>query len=80
MPPKKRIRLIAGHNDGSHKKTALNAPKAALEISDPHSSSPTFPNIFDKESRYPIFSLICKLLPIDAIIALTKTYKALSKL
>lgn len=45
----------------------------------PVASKPTFLEIFD-ECQYPVFSRICELLPVDSIIALSKTCKPLSNL
>ncbi|MCJ1348685.1 hypothetical protein MMC31_006918 [Peltigera leucophlebia] len=45
----------------------------------PVAPRPTFLEIFD-ESQYPVFWGICKLLPVDSIIALSQTCKPLSNL
>lgn len=43
-------------------------------------SNPSFLDIFDLESRFPVFDRICFYLPINSIIALTRTCRKLSTL
>ncbi|MCJ1469260.1 hypothetical protein MMC07_007893 [Pseudocyphellaria aurata] len=43
-------------------------------------AGPSFLDVFHRESRYPIFDRICSFLPIDSIVALTRTCRGLSEL
>lgn len=70
-------RIWLGHE--SHK-ILVNPPSSLGQVaSSPMASRTTFLDIFD-ESQYPVFSRICELLPVDSIITLSQTCKALSNL
>ena len=78
MPGNKKRRTSGGGFRTTEDSTSILT--GAPSSSSSSTSQPTFLSTFDRESQYPIFSVLCDCLYIAQIISLTRTCKKLSGL